>query len=277
MNRVKNKYEIVRDIKDSIWFRTIMYPYGAYKFNKFNRTFDKSPYPDKIKAFKNIHYGERCFVIGNGPSLTPNDLNLICREKSFAANKIYNIFPYTKWRPNYYLCMDYMSIVEEISFEADKFEADTIFINWQQNKRINNLDNCIYCNFNPRYVINFWDDKKIMFSEDCSKFIDNARTVTYSSLQLAVYMGFTEIYLLGIDFCYPFYKDGKGKKHMAKVTDSHFKNGGYNRIDYMVKETNAFGLKKAKEYCDNHGIIIRNATRGGELEIFPRVKLNDII
>ena len=34
----------------------------------------------KLKDFRNIHAGERCFVIGNGPSLTRMDLSLLNGE-----------------------------------------------------------------------------------------------------------------------------------------------------------------------------------------------------
>ena len=34
--------------------------------------------------------------------------------------------------------------------------------------------------------------------------------------------------------------------------------------------------KKAKEYADKHGIKIYNATRGGALEVFPRVNFDDL-
>ena len=46
--------------------------------------------PNEIKVFKNKHDGQRCFIIGNGPSLTAEDLNLLKNEVTFAANRIYN-------------------------------------------------------------------------------------------------------------------------------------------------------------------------------------------
>ena len=269
-----NYYEILRDIKDSPQIRTLLYPYGYYKFKKFSAEYVKSMYPEKIKKFHDIHAGERCFIIGNGPSLLVEDLEKIKGEYSFGANKIYNIYPKTSWRPTYYLCMDYMSMTEEILSEMNKIEADYAFLNWQQHGKIHAADKLFFCNFNPRYVINFWDDKKVTFSEDCSLYVDNARTVTYSAIQLAVYMGFSEIYLLGMDANYPFYKDGKGRKHRTEATKAHFENGGYDRVDYMVKKTNETGFRVAREYCESHGIMIKNATRGGKLEIFERVEFD---
>ena len=35
--------------------------------------------------------------------------------------------------------------------------------------------------------------------------------------------------------------------------------------------------EKAKEYADKNGISIYNTTRGGELEVFKRVKLEDVL
>jgi hypothetical protein len=59
-----------------------------------------------LKQFKNLHPGERCFIIGNGPSLTPEDLAKLKSEISFGSNKIYLAFDQTEWRPSYYVVED---------------------------------------------------------------------------------------------------------------------------------------------------------------------------
>ena len=85
-------------------------------------------------------------------------------------------------------------------------------------------------------------------------------------IEIAVYMGFKEIYLLGCDCSYP-----KGSK--SHVVESGFvdKNAASNPIRMRV------GYKCAKDYADSHGIKIYNATRGGELETFERVDLDEIL
>ena len=57
-----------------------------------------------VKKFKNKHLGERCFIVGNGPSLKNTKLDLIKNEFSFAMNRISMIFDFTEWRPSYYSC-----------------------------------------------------------------------------------------------------------------------------------------------------------------------------
>ena len=48
---------------------------------------------------KNLHKGKRGFIIGNGPSLKINDLDMPKNDISIASNKIYLAFNQTKWRP----------------------------------------------------------------------------------------------------------------------------------------------------------------------------------
>ena len=63
---------------------------------------------NKIKNSKNSHLNRRCFIIGNGPSLTANDLDKLSEnsEITFAFNRIYHIFEQTSWRPTYYMSQD---------------------------------------------------------------------------------------------------------------------------------------------------------------------------
>ncbi len=60
----------------------------------------------KLRRFRNLHAGERCFVIGNGPSLAIADLERLTGEVTFASNKIYLLFEQTPWRPSYYVAED---------------------------------------------------------------------------------------------------------------------------------------------------------------------------
>jgi len=78
-------------------------------FNKIATTFIKLSFfkeRREIKQLKNIHKDERCFIIGNGPSLSTNDLDLIKEEISFSCNMIYELLDKTNWKPYYYFSHD---------------------------------------------------------------------------------------------------------------------------------------------------------------------------
>jgi len=271
-----NVYELKKDIWDNKYFRMGLYPFvKVRKYIRWKKLLS-SKYPEEMRKMYNIHDGKRCFIIGNGPSLTTEDLNNIVDEYTFGVNKIYNLYSKTKWRPTYYICIDTQSMTDEILKDLSKIHADKLFFNWTTHKIVGDHEDLLYI-FNPNFAINVFNYHGSYVSENCEIKVGDAMTVTFTAIQLAIYLGFKEIYLLGVDFNYPYYKDAKGKKHYSGVKESHFAGGSYNRPAYLVKETNEYGYKVAKKYCEEHGIIIKNLTRGGCLEVFERDSLEKIL
>lgn len=67
----------------------------------------------QIAELRNSHEGERCFIIGNEPSLRAEDLSRIKEIPSFASNRIYEIYDLTDWRPTFYCIQDYEVIKKQ--------------------------------------------------------------------------------------------------------------------------------------------------------------------
>ena len=105
-------------------------------------------------------------------------------------------------------------------------------------------------------------------------------TVACTAIQFAVYMGFKKIFLIGIDHSFSTYKNEKGEIIKDDSIKDYFVDE-YNKdqtelyIPSLYASTRAFIVMK--EYCDSHGIEIFNATRGGKLEVFPRVDFDEVI
>ena len=114
------------------------------------------------------------------------------------------------------------------------------------------------------------------FSDDPIKGVYEGLTVTYMCLQLAVYMGFKNIYLLGIDHNYSVERevDGRVISHPS-VVNHFYSTDTMENIPQPAKTTLAY--QAARNYCENHGISIFNATRGGKLEVFQRVDFDTVI
>lgn len=246
------------------------------RFHQFQiEHFSTTPYGLKIKKLHNIHSGRRCFIIGNGPSLTANDLNILAQheEITFAFNRIYYIFKQTSWRPTYYMSQD------------DKMLANC----WQEVLKVQAKEKFIpiqmkwYFNI-PIHGVSFYnqrteDEIHPSFSEDISVYVGNGATVVYTAIQFAVYMGIKEIYLIGVDHHFHTSKTADGKIVIDPNAKDYFSkeyNNDKEKLPIPNTELSTFTFISAKEYADAHGIKIFNATRGGKLEVYPRVNFDEL-
>jgi len=228
---------------------------------------------ESLKKYKDIHKGKRCFIVATGPSLTVEDLEMLKDEYSISMNSIYVSYKNTDWRPNYYIIQDPF-VYEKIHNELHSKEYDAMFIGSIIANRFT-LPGGNNVNVFPLDLI--WQqipNKKYhtKFSGDIYSRIYSGYNVAYSALQIAVYMGFSEIYLLGADCNYM-----QDKKYFAE--DKKRGEERYFTKKFYAANTGKFimAYEVAKQYCDTHGIKIYNATRGGLLEVYKRINLNDVV
>lgn len=218
-----------------------------------------------LKKYKDIYAEKRCFVIGNGPSLTVEDLETIERngEISFAANGIYHIYDSTSWRPSHYVIVDLIGYKDWVKHgmpadAASSFFAEYYYVNVKKAQGANYF-----------HYISSVREEDLKFSDDLTKGLHSGRTVTFAMLQLACYMGVKEIYLLGVDWT-----GGKGTGKARHDFYNKDENLPVKPYDAFMDEKRAFLV--AKQYANEHNIKIYNATRGGELEVFERVNFDDL-
>lgn len=218
--------------------------------------------------------GERCFIVGNGPSLRIEDLERLSDngEITFAANRIYKLFPSTTWRPTYYGVCD-TTLFKKSQNEIDavdsfKFLPLDIYDAYTVNKDNYHVFSRIpftFFNLKPSFGSSF----KGLFGE--------GGTITYHLIQIAVAMGFKEIYLIGMDFSFSFGIGADGKYFEDKSIKSNHFGADNSKLDVAPNlYSNLRAYSVAKKYADNHGISIYNATRGGKLEVFPRINIDEI-
>lgn len=242
--------------------------FNVLTYKTINEKFYLDWKKDLIK-FKDSQIGKRVFIIATGPSLKINDLEVLQNnnELTMSMNRIYNAFNDTSWRPNYYVISDGVGIRDYENLEekdewfanTEKFFSDNYLGFWN-----NQIDGTYHC---FRQVQN---STKVEFSSDISDIIYSGLTVVYSCLQLAVYMGFKEIFLLGCDFSFS-PKFDSDKDHFYSASKSVSKGMYSFNYEFVQK-----AYEKAKEYSELHGICIYNATRGGKLEVFKRVTFDDL-
>lgn len=229
-----------------------------------------------LNALRNHHLGKRCFVLGNGPSLTTSDMELLRNEVTFAANKIYLAFDQTSWRPTYYSVEDLL-VAKNCREEILAVDVTTKIFAHHMLPYFGRQPNHIYARWLPPM-----DNKSPFreFSTDLTKGICWGSTITYSMIQMAVFMGFREIYILGLDHSYiePDTKENGALVHSGEVNHFHpeYRKKG-ERWHYPVLDRLEHSYAYAKTACDKLGVSIYNASRFSKLEIFPKVSLDDVM
>jgi len=232
---------------------------GAFRKHIYSSYRDLEIYKDKYK-------GDRCFIVCTGPSLTFEDLQLIKNEYSFGMNSIIKVFNATDWRPTFYGIQDihvYQKMKDDVMSMDNIFVADDIVKNGLP---VPHNAHTYPLNFYGHEYFNF-EHPEFRFSDDITANVYDGFSITYSLMQIAYYMGFSEIYLLGCDCSYV--KDPE-KQHFVS-------SGHVDPNASLVGALQSQAYEKAKEFCKTHNLRIYNATRGGNLEIFERVKLEEVI
>lgn len=256
----------------------ILKQYGIHHYYSIEQYLKKKKYGiSDWEQHKNQYIGKRCFLLGTGPSLTIEDLNRLHERKEvcFGANKIFKIFNQTEWRPDIYCATDRRIL----SFYQDRIASlalPQMFIAYYFDQSLQAFADIM---LKKDYVKLFTmkdslNEESIEFSENPAEYLIEGRTVIYAMIQLAAYMGFNEIYLLGVDFNYND-KTGYDKNQNDHFCKNYIEEG--ERVLISPQEYCLKAFRKAKEYALQHGIKICNATRGGRLEVFERVNLDDII
>lgn len=287
--------EIYRQLKDipelkeiECYMYDIVSSYPDLDVEKFfAREIEKKPFQDWRQRLaglhlKDKHKGERCFVIGNGPSLTAEDLELLKGEITFAANRIYMLFDRTDWRPTYYFCVDNMLYGADHR-KINKIDAELRFIPLERALEAGEVYGQItYYNRGVNYLKikdgkSVWGDPE--FSDNVVENVCGGATVIYDILQFAVYMGFSQIYLLGVDcsISLEVFEDGSVVHH--DIGKDHF-DDDYSKGIFVLPAplyASRLAFQKAKKICESRGITIKNATRGGLLEMFERVCLDELL
>ena len=141
----------------------------------------------QLSQFHNKHSGQRCMIIGNGPSLNKMDLSFLKNEITFGMNRIYLGFEKWGFTPTYYVSVNPFVVQQSVD-EILKIPSPK-FISLKGLHYLPNPEKIIWLR-----SINGW-----FFGADPRQGICEGHTVTYVALHLAYFMGFREVILIGVD------------------------------------------------------------------------------
>jgi hypothetical protein len=274
------------------------------KINKYliqRKSLDSCVYEVDLLAqanfvFKNKHQGKSCFILATGPSIKEQNLRLLKGEICIAVSQFFLHEDIQIIKPQYHIIApshppfkfdDIQKIFEgfktyshNVTYFLGHRPYEYSVFNFLKQNPHEKRENVYFINFsrsqeldetnytNPR----IWDICKSPFA---------IRTVIYIAIQIALYMGCNKIYLVGCDHDYlvdttrvknhHFYKEEDGisdVEHLSSFTTERWFEEYYFRWRQY---------RLMREYAKLNGCQIFNATKGGMLDVFPRVELQDVL
>ena len=225
----------------------------------------------RLGKYQNKHAGERCIIIANGPSLAKMDLSPLKKEITFGMNRIYLLFDKLDFFPNYYACVNEF-VIDEFSHDIRLLPMPK-FLNWNKRLLFDITDENIHF---VRQSISIKD----FFGKDPRRPLASGGTVTYSALQIAYYMGFTEVILIGLDHSYK--EKGTPNKLEVRSTEqdeshfhpNYFPKGVKWQLPDLLRSEVAYKLARDTYEADHRKII--DATIDGKCQIFQKEDFNSI-
>jgi hypothetical protein len=252
-----------------------------YTIVKLKRLFFKKDKKNILKwlSLKNKYQGKRIFILGNGPSLNKTELYLLKNEYTMCFNRINLMLERLNWIPNFFAVTDDLLIgdmhaelkKEIIPIVDNAFFPDLHPSNVDFKKYIGDYENVYYLNTDlPEFSLNL---------PKCGI----KKTVVNAGLQIAAYMGFKEIYVLGVDLTFTDQKVKKNNSRNWKATKDddpnhfdprYFGSGRSYHNPSAGQMGNAF--IEANQFFNNNGIKVYNAGIGGRLDAFERIEYNSL-
>lgn len=225
--------------------------------------------------FRNIHAGHRGFVVGNGPSLNRQNLQMLSGELTFAANSFWRHEIMNSWHPTYYFILDEAYFRSSTPFDSglnDALNAATGSLFFCPAKLVSLLDSSVDHGRNRMFLVSFvgrLHDGELEWP-NLERYIPKVWNVAQFALLTAIYMGCNPIYLIGCD--HDFAATGWKLSYFHQgPTVAHLKEDGeplssvYEQCAHIWR-----GYEAIRVFSERHRIQIFNATEGGVLDVFER-------
>jgi hypothetical protein len=217
----------------------------------------------RLQSYRGKHSGQRCFIIGNGPSLKQTDLTKLRNEFTFGMNRFYLAFPELGFETTYYVSMNDL-VIEQCADDFRKLPMPKFF-SWRGARWITPDDR-------TQFIYTSYTGPG--FSKDITGRVWESATVTYVALQLAYYMGFSTVVLIGVD--HNFVTQGAPNQTVVSQGDdpNHFNTAYFGkgfRWQLPDLETSEVGYRMARDAFAADGRQVLDATVGGKLQVFPKV------
>lgn len=226
----------------------------------------------RLAGLKDKYRGERCFIIGNGPSLKDTDVSKLKDEYTFGMNRIYLAFDDWGFQTSFLVCVNSL-VIEQVYQDFQQLKMPKFF-SWRSRELLYpNGEMDAYTHF----LFTTYTGPK--FAQDVTGRMWEGATVTFACLQLAFHMGFEKAVLIGVD--HSFAAKGEPNKTVVSQGDdlSHFDPKYFGkgfRWQLPDLDTSEQGYWLSRQAYEAAGRQVVDATIGGKLQVFPKVDYNSL-
>ncbi|MEM9035816.1 MAG: hypothetical protein AAGD18_14570 [Actinomycetota bacterium] len=233
----------------------------------------------RVRSFAGCCEGRRVFIIGNGPSIADTDLRPLRDEVTIGTNSIFLNREEMGFDVTHYVVEDYL-VAEDRADDIAAMSGPTKWFGNYLRYALAEADDTLWLNVSADYrEVPGWP----RFSRDAGRIMHVGGTVTYLCIQLAYYFRAAEVILVGVDHSYVVPDDQplEGNTITSTRDDvNHFHKDYFGkglrwhlpRVDRMEK-----AYERARDVFEQDGRRIVNATKGGALEVFPRVSYEELV
>lgn len=252
-------------------------------------------FPDPILAenreLMNCHKGDRCFILGSGPSIKMQDMKLLAGQIVMTQNHFHAHEDIRVINPKYH--------VNVPKYQPQEYDDDWRAWLRGMDERLP-ADTTMFFGKNTRYLVEemgLFKGRTHYIEQggglalrrtapiDLSRRIMPVPTVITQCLAIAIYMGFSEIVLVGFDLDQVCRMNDRAQLRfygLSPITDNNAERSiddaaistGYEWFNMWIIWRQ---LSMLKNSADRNGIRIINATRGGLLNMFPRQLYEDLV
>lgn len=252
------------------------------------------------KKYKDLHINQRCFILGNGPSLKKESLSMLRNEVVFTVNQATRIPGFNDLKSNYHFWADPNFFKIDDNSPEDVELLNTMIAVANENPNIQCFFPLKQFDFIRKYGldsklnINYFYTAFCMYEGytediDFTKPVIGFGTVVQWCITMAVYMGFKEIYLLGCDNT-SIITTIKSVLHTNDDQDYSYtvSQNEKKRMEKMLANSSLEAYLKSYlrtiqdyrflyDYCTNRGISLVNCSAETVIDSIPRKRLSEVL
>jgi len=224
---------------------------------------------NRLERFKDCHKGEQMVLICNGPSLNNTDFSHIRRQHTMGMNKIFLGLKIYKFHPRYYVAVN-AKVIEQSEAQIKKLNCIQFIPPQPTSSSL------------KESALTYWVKTDLHpkgFSTDITSGIHQGWTVTHVALQLAYFMGFQRVLIVGMDHRYQYDGLPNDLKTLTgpdpnHFIDSYFQDCLWNNPDLNQSEE-SYSIARHTYELDGRSII--DCTVDGACEVFEKRSLAEVL